>query len=63
MTRGFNQVITRDHNLRLLVSAEERKMIQDIADDRGLTVSATIRQLIRERWIKKFRGSPQKKTR
>ena len=38
----------RDRNLRLMVSATERKMVGQLAHQMGLSVSDVVRQLIRK---------------
>ena len=39
--------MTRDRNLRLLVSAKEQRMVRAIAKKMGLSIADMVRQLIR----------------
>jgi hypothetical protein len=45
---------TRQHNLRVLVSKHERRMVKELADREGMTVADLLRQLIRRTHRKHF---------
>ncbi len=44
----------RSKQLHVRVSKEERAWLESIGAEQGITVSAAVRQLIRERWAKEF---------
>jgi hypothetical protein len=46
--------LKRESIFQIRISDEERRMLQVIADDDGLTSSDVVRQFIRREWIRRY---------
>jgi hypothetical protein len=46
--------LARQHNLRVLVSKHERRMVKELAESEGMTVADLVRQLIRRAHRRQF---------
>jgi len=46
--------LKRDNIFQIRISEEERRMLQVIADENGLTSSDVVRQFIRSEWWRRY---------
>lgn len=46
--------LVRQHNLRVLVSKHEKRMVKELAEHEGMTIADLVRQLIRRAHRQQF---------
>ena len=52
--------VRREGIFQIRISDEERRMLQVIADEDGLTSSDVVRQFIRREWLRRYGGEMSK---
>jgi hypothetical protein len=50
-------LLKRENIFQIRISEDERRMLQVIADEDGLTSSDVVRQFIRREWLRRYGGA------